>query len=166
LIYQYLENNKVTISTIVSFMWQIWSIYLSYIFKYSYLSLFKFIIRQNGLVEQTYVKWLAFSLWWKLQNRVNSGAPYNKRNREQRIRISTYQKSCGIHSDRLKFLFSILCFLFLLLYGAHHFPHFQLHQREIWERTWRPKTCNRKMLLRTTVLWQSGCKLYSNVHFL
>ena len=40
-------------------------------------------------------------------------------NREQRIRISTYQKSCIAEytvSDRLKFLFSILCFL--LLCGA------------------------------------------------
>ena len=45
-------------------------------------------------------------------------------NREQRIRISTYQKLCipcvlqYIISDRLKFLFSVLCSLFLLLYGA------------------------------------------------
>jgi len=29
-------------------------------------------------------------------------------------------------------------------------------QRETWERTWQSKTCNRKMLPRTTALWQSG----------
>ena len=42
-------------------------------------------------------------------------------NREQRIRISTYQKSCVVEytvSDRLKFLFSVLCSLFLLLCGV------------------------------------------------
>jgi len=42
-------------------------------------------------------------------------------NREQRIRISTYQKSCieeYIVSDRLKFLFFVLCSLFLVLCGA------------------------------------------------
>ena len=40
------------------------------------------------------------------------GAPHNKGNREQRIRISTYQKLCILQymiSDRLKFLFSVLC---------------------------------------------------------
>jgi len=41
--------------------------------------------------------------------------------REQRIRISPYQKSCIEEytvSDRLKFLFSVLCSLFLLLCGV------------------------------------------------
>ena len=40
------------------------------------------------------------------------GIPHNKRNREQRIRISTYQKLCIVEyiiSDKLKFLFSVLC---------------------------------------------------------
>ena len=49
------------------------------------------------------------------------GTPHNKRNKEQRIRISTYQKSYIVKytvSDRLKFLFSILCSLFFLLRGA------------------------------------------------
>ena len=43
------------------------------------------------------------------------------RNREQRIRISTYQKSCIIEytvSDRLKFLFSVFRSLFFLLCGV------------------------------------------------
>jgi len=42
-------------------------------------------------------------------------------NRKQRIRpIKTYQKSCFVDtiSDKLKFLFSVLCSLFLLLCGA------------------------------------------------
>jgi len=44
-------------------------------------------------------------------------ASHNKRNREQRIRISTYQKLCisqYMISDRLKFLFlfSVLCFFY------------------------------------------------------
>ena len=41
-----------------------------------------------------------------------TGASHNKKNREQRIRISTYQKLCipqYMISDRLKFLFSVLC---------------------------------------------------------
>jgi len=45
-------------------------------------------------------------------------------NKEQRIKISTYQKSCIMEytvSDRLKF--SVLCFLFLLLCGA---PNLQI----------------------------------------
>ena len=40
------------------------------------------------------------------------GIAHNKRNREQRIRISTYQKLCILQSDRLKFLFSVLYSLF------------------------------------------------------
>jgi len=40
------------------------------------------------------------------------GAPHNKRNKEQRIRISTYQKLYipqYMISDRLTFLFSVPC---------------------------------------------------------
>jgi len=45
-------------------------------------------------------------------------------NREQRIRISIYQKSCIVEytiSDRLKFLFSVLYSLFLLLCGGPNY---------------------------------------------
>ena len=47
----------------------------------------------------------------------------SKRNREQRIRISIYQKLCipqYIISDKLKFLFSVFCFLFFLLCGISY----------------------------------------------
>ena len=42
------------------------------------------------------------------------GASHNKRNREQKIKFSIYQKLCipqYMISDRLKFLFSVLCFI-------------------------------------------------------
>jgi len=44
-------------------------------------------------------------------------------NKKKRIRISIYQKSSIVTytiSDRLKFLFSVLCSVFLLLCGAHN----------------------------------------------
>jgi len=50
------------------------------------------------------------------------GAPYKikgKENRKQRIRISTYQKSCIVEytvSDRLKFLFSLFSVSFIALH--------------------------------------------------
>ena len=74
-------------------------------------------------------------------------------NREQRIRISTYQKSCIVEytvSGRLKFLFSILCSLFFLLCGAlykyvavyayNRFPfsmiHLQIRKRNNYKHWW------------------------------
>ena len=54
------------------------------------------------------------------------GIPHNKRNREQKRENKNFknQKSCIVEytvSDRLKFLFSVLCSLFLLLYGAPYY---------------------------------------------
>ena len=63
------------------------------------------------------------------------GVPHNKRNREQRIRISTYQKSCIMEytvSDRLKFLFSVLCSSFLLLCGAPKSSPFLGFLQKLW----------------------------------
>jgi len=68
--------------------------------------------RLKSFILRSY--WLCFSLCAFPTLR----APHNKRNKEQRIRISIYQKLCipqYMISDRLKFLFSVLCFLFLLL---------------------------------------------------
>jgi len=49
---------------------------------------------------------------YAIRNTVRGSALKGIENREQRIRISTYQKSCIVEytvSDRLKFLFSIPC---------------------------------------------------------
>jgi len=51
-------------------------------------------------------------------------APHNKRNREQRTENKNFKKSCIVEytvSDRLKFLFAVLCSLFFLLCRAPYY---------------------------------------------
>jgi len=71
---------------------------------------------------------------WEWPCRFSRQGLRNKKNREQKVRISIYQKSCIVEytvSDRLIFLFSVLCSLFFLLCGDPYFI-LRLYVLKMW----------------------------------